>query len=657
MNNTGAVVPGTALPVTRTPFGRLLLGLLIVAAAIHLSFLGFHWGGAAYRNLVGDLLNLPAQLLSGLMALYVSRHHPGATRRAWMLIGLAYVAYCVGNGLWAYIELVLKLQPFPSVADVFFLLFPILLLMGLMSFPRGRSSQLRGWQLGLDVAIIVGAVGVFAWRSFLAQTVASYGERSLELVISIAYPALDLALLSLLLVMTLGGRNQGSRLSRVLLGAGLAGLILSDTLFNVQTATESYVSGGITDSGWTWAALLIGLAAYCSFSVQLEVAPERAARRKQQRALVSAYAPYLAIGLGYAQVIQAQNGGALERTGVLIGTGLILVIVMVRQSIAFVENRRLNRELRAFSSELEHRVEERTAELGHVNKELWQLSEGLERRVEERTAALLESRQQLATVEKLAGLGRLTANLAHEINTPLAALMNNLYRSRELAAEYRDSIGAKGVTDDDHREIAAELLETIHQADATGARIGEFIRRIRGHTRDASSVLTDFDPSKVAADAMALLETQARTARVSLHLEPPGEIINVHGESGRFAQIVNNLVANAIHACEGHGTRVEVRFRLEGDLMVMEVEDDGSGIPEDVLPRIFEPLFTTKDVGKGTGLGLSIIQDIVQGHFSGEITVQTARGHGAIFSVRVPIRPSRATRLTAPLPVSASSPS
>ena len=96
-------------------------------------------------------------------------------------------------------------------------------------------------------------------------------------------------------------------------------------------------------------------------------------------------------------------------------------------------------------------------------------------------------------------------------------------------------------------------------------------------------------------------------------------------------------VTNAIDACAGHQGQAEVRFWNQGDRILMSVQDNGEGIPESVLPKIFDPMFTTKDVGKGEGLGLAIVHDIVRGHFGGEIDVTTKVGGGTTFTVSFPI--------------------
>ncbi|MFC6659928.1 PAS domain-containing sensor histidine kinase [Deinococcus multiflagellatus] len=262
----------------------------------------------------------------------------------------------------------------------------------------------------------------------------------------------------------------------------------------------------------------------------------------------------------------------------------------------------------------------------------------VERDISERRAAeaaLQASQARLLSSEKLAGLGRLTAGLAHEINTPLAATLNELHEATRLAQEYRDSVGHPEVTDDDHREIARELATSLDAAQRNLSRIGDFIRKIRGHTRDTVSERRTFDAVAGVEDTLTMLAHEARAAKVNLLFERPREGVTLQGEPGRLTQVVTNLVVNAIHACPP-GANVTVRFGQQAGARTLEVEDTGSGIPEDVLPRIFEPMFTTKEVGKGTGLGLSIIHDIVTGHFGGEILVDTRLGQGTTFTVTFP---------------------
>jgi signal transduction histidine kinase len=277
------------------------------------------------------------------------------------------------------------------------------------------------------------------------------------------------------------------------------------------------------------------------------------------------------------------------------------------------------------------------------------LNESLERRVAQRGQELEISQARLNASERLASLGQLTAGLAHEVNTPLATAMNGVSQAQALAREYRASIGNTQVSNDDHREIASELEGALRQVSATLNRLGELIRKMRAQGRNPNEGAVRFDPIKTAHDALVMLEHAALQAKVELMLET-GPMLGlepdsnhgpmlIHGDPVRFAQVVTNLTQNAIHACEdgrkADGSRVRLHFSHTSNHVTLHVSDNGSGIPEHVLPQIFDPLFTTKTAGRGTGLGLAIIRDIVTSHFAGQIDCDTHSGVGTTFNLHL----------------------
>ncbi len=607
-------VPSSHSQPTRQMLWVGLALLLVLGALNHTLALAFGWGGEGLRLLLGDTLNLIPDFLGALLVWLVARQHQGEARRAWSMIALAITFYFAGDVTWAYIEQILQDDPFPSLADAFYLAFPLCLLIGLLWLPKTPLSRLESLKLGLDVAVIVGAAGVFSWQAFLAQAIVYYGNDYLSLGVSLAYPVADLALLALLLLMAL--RQTSSGTYQLLLGSGLTLLIYADTTYNVQNATESYVTGTLLDSAWSWAIVLFGLAAFSTLQPGGAGWSQGARQVLAHLGGVGIFAPYAAILLTFFLAFSQSGTGGLVEAGTLIGAGMVTLLVVIRQGVAFAENR-------------------------HLTTQLQQLNQELEQRVEERTRELDESRQRLMASEKLAALGKLTAGIAHEINTPLAASLNHLMQARKLADEYRDSIGVAQVSEADHREIAAELDRALGDANASLERMGEFIRKMRSQARNPEGAISSFDPLKIARETLALLETEAKRAGVRLVLEAPAQTWALHGEAGRFSQILTNLVQNAIHACEERrdkaGSRVRVEFTREAEQLLMKVEDNGSGIPPEILPHIFEPLFTTKPIGKGTGLGLPIIQDIVRGHFGGQMNLETSPGKGTTFTLRFPL--------------------
>jgi PAS domain S-box-containing protein len=244
----------------------------------------------------------------------------------------------------------------------------------------------------------------------------------------------------------------------------------------------------------------------------------------------------------------------------------------------------------------------------------------------------------LRQAQRLESLGRFTAGIAHEMGSPLSAVRASLSIAKGLAREYAISIGDATVVEADHAAIAKELEEALGLADSGAERVCGFVRSIRAQTRGTTEVKrARFDAIVAIRDALNLVGHAAVEGRTKLHFQTALAHAPIDGTPGRIEQVVTNLVGNAIYASaeKGGGLVAITLERTDGEL-VLRVADDGPGIAAAVLPRIFEPLFTTKPIGKGTGLGLAIVHDIVKGDFGGSITVSNRAQGGAEFAVHIP---------------------
>jgi len=258
--------------------------------------------------------------------------------------------------------------------------------------------------------------------------------------------------------------------------------------------------------------------------------------------------------------------------------------------------------------------------------------------LEQALETLGKNQKQLVLSEKMASLGKLTAGIAHEMNTPLSAMRSSLEEMKQLTKEYADSIGDPEVTPDDHKAIAADMAKSLDIATRAGDKASGFVRSIKSQTRDMGAKDKQvFDCVRVVDEAILLLSHALRSSRCEARMEHSAASAPVLGIPDRLQQVVTNLVTNAIDAMEGTGggtirISVETRDRETS----ISVADSGCGIPQENLGRIFDPLFTTKPIGKGTGLGLTIIHDIVHGDFGGRIEVDSVLGKGTTFTIRLP---------------------
>jgi len=292
-------------------------------------------------------------------------------------------------------------------------------------------------------------------------------------------------------------------------------------------------------------------------------------------------------------------------------------------------------DLASLNASLERQVDERTRELAQANGEL---NESVDR-LRDAYERLQRSQTSLVRSDRLATLGRLMAGIAHEVNTPLAALMNALELVEELGGEYAQSIDDPEVNAKDHHEIAAEILATTANAQTWASRAATFIRRVKGHSREPTEAeARPFALSDVLAEIDGLLSHRLQGSGCRLIVDPEAAALQLLGDPDRLTHVFLNLVENAIAAYdeqENPDGRIVVSAKRSSEEVVVTVRDWAGGVPPEIADRIFDELFTTKERGKGTGLGLWIARNLVEEGFQGSLDLVSVEGGGSCFAVRL----------------------
>jgi two-component system NtrC family sensor kinase len=243
---------------------------------------------------------------------------------------------------------------------------------------------------------------------------------------------------------------------------------------------------------------------------------------------------------------------------------------------------------------------------------------------------LKETQAQLIQTEKMASLGQLVAGIAHEINNPMAFVLNNLFTVERLMEQIAPEAESR-LPEPFLRKLAKVRLRLGEMNEGLD-RVKTLVLNLRTFSRLDEGELKTIDLVESIESVLMLLRHRlSGRIRVEKHFGPEREL---YCFAGRLNQVIMNLVSNAMDSIEGEGTVTITTLHGDHDVCI-SVRDTGAGIPAAIRGRIFDPFFTTKPVGKGTGLGLAISYGIIQEHH-GSIEVESEEGVGSEFTIRIP---------------------
>jgi signal transduction histidine kinase len=331
---------------------------------------------------------------------------------------------------------------------------------------------------------------------------------------------------------------------------------------------------------------------------------------------------FISAALSYDEITKAKQAQHVRATGVALILGIILTTLLsFLLYYRFLIEMSVLRPLRYLqqtmdkiandASDIRLRVHfERNDEIGQLaryyNKmadTIQKYKEGLEDLVDQRTRQLNEAQAKLLQAGKLSALGEMAGGIAHEVNTPLATI--SLVTETLLEdCESEDPIS---------REDLAGRLKTIS---STVSRIEKIIRGLRSYSRNAANdPVEQVRVSTLVEETLSLCASKIKTAGVDLRSPALAEDLRIECRSTEISQVLLNLVSNAFDVVAGtESPWIQIDAQDRGDGVEISVTDSGHGIPEALKEKIFQPFFTTKDIGKGTGLGLSISSGIVASH-------------------------------------------
>ena len=293
-------------------------------------------------------------------------------------------------------------------------------------------------------------------------------------------------------------------------------------------------------------------------------------------------------------------------------------------------------------------LEETIEELEQKRKAIEETNVALQQSLEELNAA----QAQLIQSEKMASLGELTAGIAHEIQNPLNFVNNFSEVSTELVDEMNDEIDKGNLND--AKQIAQDLKQNLEKINHHGKRAGDIVKGMLQHSRSSSGVKELTDINALADEYLRLayhgLRAKDKSFNATMKTDFDESIGNINIISQDIGRVILNLITNAFYVVNEKSRQGQANYEPtvtvrtsknptsggSGAKVSISVKDNGNGIPQKFLDKIFQPFFTTKPTGQGTGLGLSLSYDIVKA-YGGELKVETKEGDGSEFIIQLPI--------------------
>ncbi|MBW4668255.1 MAG: GHKL domain-containing protein [Cyanomargarita calcarea GSE-NOS-MK-12-04C] len=309
--------------------------------------------------------------------------------------------------------------------------------------------------------------------------------------------------------------------------------------------------------------------------------------------------------------------------------------------------------LESYNQTLEQRVDERTHELNGKNIYLKQLLEELH-----------QTQIQMLQSEKMSALGQMVAGIAHEVNNPvnfihanlnhLEEYSQNLIQVTQLYQQYYPNLPEdiqQNIEDIDLDFIIEDLSKVIKSMTVGTTRIRDIVKSLRNFSRLDEAEFKKVDLHEGIDGTLMILNhrLKAQTDRTAIEIiKEYGQLPLVECYPGQLNQVFMNLLSNAIDALngltvnhpEGKTPTITIHSQVTSENRVLiSIADNGSGVPEDIRSKLFNPFFTTKSVGKGTGLGLSISYQIIVEKHGGKIWCDSTFGQGTKFMIEIPVHP------------------
>jgi signal transduction histidine kinase len=501
-------------------------------------------------------------------------------RKSIIFLALSFTSWFLAEQTWNLYEHVFMIDPYPSIADVFYIIAPIFMLISLSIFLKSTGKKIS--KKSIVLASIVSLIILVPSLIFTLDIDAE--NDPIEIIIAVSYPVVDAILLVPAIITVLFLISKRSSFFWLMIIAGIIIMLSADTGYLFLVIADEYVDGHPIDILWVsaytiWAYMM----AYIIFKSKknnpkngvTEIYEKYGSKKLEQYGvflglvLINSTVAILLIGINYFANPDPEN------TILPFFSWIFVMIVIIFSSIVVLLNSNLNKTL------------------------------------QKRTKQLEETTTELVKSERFSAIGELASRISHDIRNPLS----NIHMSIELI---KKSPPETKIADG----IINEKLELVSKN----------IERISHQVNDVLGFVQNRQLKKEVFEVQRSLRETLETINVpkNISIKYPKSKTMIFGDYFQLQIVFNNLILNAIQAIEKEKGEIIIRILDEKETTIIEIENSGPAIPENILPHIFESLVTTKQVG--TGLGLVSCKTIIQNHM-GEIS---AKNDPTTFTISLP---------------------
>jgi len=558
-----------------------LIGTLIVIASLY--FVNISIGIENFSNTISlsAYTIIPGILVVlSIWAITKSETIQEIPKNSLVFLVFAFSSWFIAEQTWNLYEHVLDIDPYPSMADFFYLAAPIFMFVSLIFFLKSTEKKISKKMILFSSIISL----LILIPSLVATFNVSAEDEPFEVIIALTYPIVDsIVFVPAIITISFLISNRRS-FFWIMIIVGLLIMLVADTAFLFLVIEDEYVDGHPVDILWVSSYTIW---AFMMFHIIME-----SKQYKEKKEFTEIYRKY--------------GTKKIERYGVIIGLIVInTIVVILLIGINFFIQDSTNDEVLPFFSWILAMV------IVIFSSVIILLNSKLNKTLQNRTQQLEETSSELIKSERFSAIGELASRISHDIRNPLS----NIHMSIELI---KNSAPETKVTDD----IINEKLEL---ASKNVERISHQINDVLGFIQNRQIKRENVNISSCLHETIESLHIPN-----NIVIKSPKKEKMVLVDFFQLQIVFNNLLLNGIQAIGTDNGEILIRFSEEGDYEIIEFENSGPSIPEEILPHVFDSLVTTKQVG--TGLGLVSCKTIIENH-KGRIT---ARNNPTTFTISLP---------------------